>query len=417
VLRQERLLDVEVPTVRLTRFHLVLLGGLILAIVGPVAFTQQGPGPGRGGFGPGGWGGGRGGFGGGFRRPDPAEQFKQYSGGKDVITVSEVQVPERMARWMSTEQLRERMNTFLQKKGITNGKMTQAQFEEYQQDQRQAMMERFRQGGFNMGKGGPGGPGGGAPTKGGTSSPPGDLDGQARDMFKRLDRNNDGVLTTDEMDRARRWGSDIASEWQKYDLNKDGKIDLNEYIEYYKASAKRGPTMVLPGEESPPPEEEKKAVVYRAGNLPPELKTIAPWFEQLDKDKDGQVGLYEWKASGKDVKDFLAMDANGDGFVTVEEMLRFHKATTKKDPKKGNDGKGGPAATPGRGGFGAAAVPGMGPGRGRGPGGPGGGGWGGAGGGRGGNAWGGPGGGGGGRGGRNRMRGNWGGMGGGMGGP
>ena len=59
---------------RLTRFRLFLLGGLILTIVGPVAFTQ-----GPGGFGGGGFGkgskGGRKGF-------DPESQFKMYSGGK-----------------------------------------------------------------------------------------------------------------------------------------------------------------------------------------------------------------------------------------------------------------------------------------------------------------------------------------------
>ena len=67
-------------------------------------------------------------------------------------------------------------------------------------------------------------------------------------------------------------------------------------------------------------------MVYRAGKLPKELP---PWFAQMDEDKDGQVGLYEWKKAGRPVNEFLAMDLNGDGFVTVEEALRYTKIQSK----------------------------------------------------------------------------------------
>ena len=78
--------------------------------------------------------------------------------------------------------------------------------------------------------------------------------------------------------------------------------------------------------EPPPPEEEKRPVVYRAGKLPKELP---PWFAQMDEDKDGQVGLYEWKKAGRPVSEFQAMDLNGDGFITVEEALRYVKIQAK----------------------------------------------------------------------------------------
>jgi len=78
--------------------------------------------------------------------------------------------------------------------------------------------------------------------------------------------------------------------------------------------------------EPPPQEEEKRPVVYRAGKLPKELP---PWFAQLDEDKDGQVGLYEWKKAGRPLSEFQAMDLNGDGFVTVEEALRYMKGQGK----------------------------------------------------------------------------------------
>src|SRR5439155_21757974 len=64
---------------------------------------------------------------------------------------------------------------------------------------------------------------------------------------------------------------------------------------------------------------DKKPTVYRAGKLPP---NIPAWFRQFDTDGDGQIGLYEWKAAGQPIAQFDAMDLNGDGFVTVEEVMR-----------------------------------------------------------------------------------------------
>jgi hypothetical protein len=333
--------------VRLTRFRLFLLGGLILTIVGPVAFTQ-----GPGGFGGGGFGGGFGKGGkGGFRGPDPEAQFKMYSGGKDVIVVAEVVVPERMARWMTTEQLRERMNAYLQKKGITNGQMTLEQYKDYSDEQRREMMEKFRNmgpGGFKMGGGPPGAtptpaaPGAATP---GTAAPAppsaAEIEAQAKQLFERLDTDKDGKLSLQEMESARNTGmSNIYDVRERYDADKDGKIDLKEFTAYFMDRMRRGgggPGGAIEAEGEKQQEEEKRPVVYRVGNLPKELLTQAPWFEELDKDKDGQVGLYEWKSAGRPIKDFLAMDANGDGFLTAEEMLRYLKVN-KKDDKNAKQG-------------------------------------------------------------------------------
>jgi hypothetical protein len=317
--------------VRLTRFHLFLLGGLVLAIVGPVAFTQ----PDMGRFG------GKGkGF--GKRGGDPSQMFMMYSGGKPVINVSEVQVPERMARWMTTEQLREQMNAFLQKKGVTNGQMTLALYQEYSEESRRLMMERFRSGNFGRGPGmgpQPGGPGGGPGAGAGPAAPamnPADIEAQAKELFTRLDTNKDGQLSIEEMQAARTAGtSRIYDERDRFDANKNGTIDLAEFTAYYRDQMTRrdsggGWPGMYPTQEEPPPEE--KRVVYRVGNLPKELLAAAPWFEKLDTDKDGQIGLYEWKASGKPVKEFLEMDINADGFVTAEELMR-HLKLNKKDNK------------------------------------------------------------------------------------
>src|SRR5947199_8733450 len=81
-------------------------------------------------------------------------------------------------------------------------------------------------------------------------------------------------------------------------------------------------------------EEEKKPVVYRAGTVPKELA----WFTELDTDGDGQVGLYEWKAARKPIDDFLKMDRNNDGFLTVEEVQYYMGVVAKKGSESGPNG-------------------------------------------------------------------------------
>ena len=53
-------------------------------------------------------------------------------------------------------------------------------------------------------------------------------------------------------------------------------------------------------------------------NLP---KNLPPWFKELDTDHDGQITLREWQARGKKLADFHKLDLNDDGFVTPEEVV------------------------------------------------------------------------------------------------
>jgi hypothetical protein len=71
--------------------------------------------------------------------------------------------------------------------------------------------------------------------------------------------------------------------------------------------------------------EEERPVAMRYGKLP---KGLPDWYNEDDTDKDGQVSLYEWRKAGKDVKEFLAMDLNGDNLVTADEYLRFSRQKT-----------------------------------------------------------------------------------------
>jgi Ca2+-binding EF-hand superfamily protein len=325
----------EGSSVRLTPLRLALLFGAALLLLGPATALTQGPGGGKrgkgdpngGGFdkrGKGSDGGFQPGGGPGFGGFNPADMaariFDRYANGKDVIVIAEMQSQRDPT-------IREKAQAYAQAKGITNGQLTRDQFAGFMQEQ----MSQWQNGGR---------PGGGSPSAG-LPGPGGDptrnLDTDAENSFRRHDKNNDGVLTTDEMPRA------LRDELEKWDKNKDGVVDLAEYKEYYKArmqylrpDRQQGDNNGYDpnnrdGTAQPDDSQgdDKRPTVYKFGNLPKELPA---WFAQLDTDKDGQVGLYEWKKAGGKISKFMEMDRNGDGFLTVEEVLRYQKmvAAAKK---------------------------------------------------------------------------------------
>jgi hypothetical protein len=196
--------------------------------------------------------------------------------------------------------------------------------------------------------------------------------------FRSYDQNGDGLLNNDEMPDS------LKAERDKWDTNHDGFIDLNEFKAYAQArmqqmvtergggwgggfgiqgGAGAAPVPQLPLED----EEDKRPTVYRAGKLP---KDIPTWFTEADSDGDGQVGLYEWRAKGWPIEQFQHIDRNNDGFITVDEALRYQKqaggvltasAQGSQDAAPSPGGPpGGPTAgppgggPPGGGGFGGA---------------------------------------------------------------
>jgi Ca2+-binding EF-hand superfamily protein len=243
--------------------------------------------------------------------------FDRMANGKSEIVISEISNP----------QFQGMLNRIAQSVGATNGRLTRDQ---YIQGSQQMMAQWQRGGGFQRPNGG-GPPTAGPANTGGTAE--GQTDQMAEAEFKRRDRNNDGLLNQDEM------GRELRAEWQQWDTNKDGAISLAEFKAFYASKMQQrqnqygnAAIVVTAAAE----EEDKKPTVYRAGKLP---DGIPSWFSQLDTDSDGQIGLYEWKASGRPIEDFLAMDRNKDGFLTIDEVMRAEKAKPSR---------GGPAA--GRGG-------------------------------------------------------------------
>jgi Ca2+-binding EF-hand superfamily protein len=248
---------------------------------------------------------------------DPSRLFDMMSNGKDVIDRNSLQ------GWQQGM-----FDRFATSAGVTNGQMTRDQFQK-------AMSQ------FGGGRGGPGGgPGGGSDDR----FSPENIDRMSEGRFRRLDRDGDGLLHVGEMDDS------LRSVWEKYDLNKDGAISQDEYKSYFRdrmqqrmqenstqnpsgpPSDPQQPGSFFPGmipNITPPQEEERRPTVYRVGKLPKELPS---WFEELDTDHDGQVGLYEWVQGGRSPADFKTMDRNDDGFLTVEEVLGYVRNLNKQQP-------------------------------------------------------------------------------------
>jgi Ca2+-binding EF-hand superfamily protein len=306
----------------------VLLTGLTAGVAqtqppggfgGPPGGGQPGFGGGRPdrggqpGFGgqPGGFGGqpgGRGGFGGPgggmMGGGDPMAFFNMMSKGKDYISRDEIDPQFQM--------IFERMS---QRMGITNGRMTR--------DQWSAMIQQRMAGGGMPPGGAPGAPstapGGPMPAVGG----PGGFnqDAMIEGAFRRYDQRNTGLLTFDECPE------ELKVEFKRWDTNNDNFISLEEFKTYAQArwqqmQQDRNGAGGPPGAGGPdqPEDDERKHTFYTRKKLP---KEMPPWFVQLDTDEDGQIGVYEWRKSKMPMAMFLEIDRNGDGFLTIEEVLHY----------------------------------------------------------------------------------------------
>lgn len=285
-------------------------------------------------------------------RGNPDMLFNMLSGGKDVIYVDQMD-----------PQSRSMFDRFGPMLGLVGNEITREQFSNAMNKVRE-MAAQGGFGGMNFRMGGGGGPtmltvpgigGGGMPAMPGG----GEFGGNDRgieEYFNKLDVNEDGLLEHHELvgDRV---AESLNGEFDKYDNNHDNVIDLPEFKGYMKA--RRGDGRNPMGKDGGPDDETKKRpTVIRAGNLPRDFP-----YAMFDSDGDGQIGLYEWKSSGKRINEFLGMDLNNDGFLTVDEYYRWKKTDDEANGRsaggmfaRGGRGMGGPGMGMGAPGMGTGGA-------------------------------------------------------------
>jgi Ca2+-binding EF-hand superfamily protein len=262
----------------------------------------------------------------GSKRMDPEQLFNMLSQGRD--SVSRTEVDPRMQPMF--DRITERMN-------LSNGRITREQFSA-------SLKERMNN---PSGQGTPPpGATGALPPSSSTSrdsrfrrGSADEMSAMAESAFRQLDRNGDGYLNNDEMPEY------LRAELDKWDTDHNGLIDLNEFKAFFQARMQQ---MVPTQYTSPYPSyasvrsvpapssaeaQKKTPLVYRHSNLPKELPS---WFAQLDTNHDAQVALYEWKNSGRSLEEFQRMDRNGDGFLTVEEVLFYEAQKKAKQDDRGS---------------------------------------------------------------------------------
>lgn len=166
---------------------------------------------------------------------------------------------------------------------------------------------RRDRGGFGPAGGGFGGPGGFSP----------------EDFFNRLDQNGDGQLDEDEIGDG---GVRRMLEFQGIDPS--GGISLDDFMRAreqrdqgfgdggFRGYRGRGDDRGRGDQsDSRDREKEKKPRPRVTFDLPSS-------YLPADMDGDGQVAMYEWRHwRGHSLGEFLAMDRNGDGFLTPREIV------------------------------------------------------------------------------------------------
>jgi Ca2+-binding EF-hand superfamily protein len=254
----------------------------------------------------------------------PEDFFKKLANGKDYISVADLENP----KW------KEPLEAFAKKEGITNGKINWTQYLKFSEERtaaREAAAKGGDGGGMMKKKGG--WPQGGGDTKVvGSSSKPAekteeDLIKEAKEAFKKLDKNDDGFLDANERKRDEVLEAELAH----WDKNMDDKIDLEEFTAYYLAQEKKRARQEKAQADSAAAASriviesdlERRTPVMRPGNYPKEMPA---WFDKLDADKDGLVSLAEWRAADKSLNAFKEYDRNDDGFLSPEEVLRYESA-------------------------------------------------------------------------------------------
>lgn len=147
----------------------------------------------------------------------------------------------------------------------------------------------------------------------------------AKTRFAKLDRNNDGKLTPDELsvhaNKAPKHVQFAQRRFDKLDGNHDGVVTLSEYLAAANAKFKEldiaGNGHVTADEIADSPQAHERAE-----------HVAAHIAKHLDANGDGLVSKDEFLAAAR--QRFAKMDANGDGFISADESEQRHWARDDK---------------------------------------------------------------------------------------
>jgi Ca2+-binding EF-hand superfamily protein len=113
------------------------------------------------------------------------------------------------------------------------------------------------------------------------------------EFLKRFDKNKDGVLSKDELPPG------LARNFDRYDRNSDGKLDLKEIGQMLEAAQRAFAAK---------PAVDEAAVERRVTQI----------LERMDTNKDGKISKDE--ARGPIAENFERIDTNKDGYIDKDEL-------------------------------------------------------------------------------------------------
>ncbi len=142
-------------------------------------------------------------------------------------------------------------------------------------------------------------------------------------VFQRFDKNGDGKVTKDELPNAQAFS--------RYDLNKDGVITLEEYNQV--AGGKAAATTTAPGSPTSATAQTKPTTPTTPTADTGERARAEQMFKALDKNGDGVLTEDELPPQAKRL---TALDRNKDGRITkdeaIEMLMRFSKRGAQPAP-------------------------------------------------------------------------------------
>jgi Ca2+-binding EF-hand superfamily protein len=148
------------------------------------------------------------------------------------------------------------------------------------------------------------------------------IDDAADKVFRVLDANSDGELS----------GSELSAGMKGDKALVNGRVSKEQYREYFRRRVESKAETLEAALKS------NEALMRKLHVEEIDSRTGLPaWFKTLDADKDKQISLVEWRKAGKDLKEFMEMDLDGDGLLTIDEYQRWAKKKREEEKKRDDD--------------------------------------------------------------------------------